>query len=72
MLNIVNVIDTPYIDVGNGTRIHIADWRCSLSEILANNKNMDIYIYRPTLHSPIIRGTAIPRSFINTVRRDSR
>lgn len=72
MLNVVNLIDTPYLDIGGGTRISISDWHCSLNEILATHRNCDIYIYRPSLNTPVIRGAALTPSFINTVRRDSR
>jgi hypothetical protein len=72
MLNVVTLIDTPYIDIGGGTRIMISDWHCSLNEILAKHRNCDVYIYRPSLHSTNVRGAALTPSFINTVRRDSR
>jgi hypothetical protein len=72
MLNVVNVIDTPYLDIGGGTRIHLCTWNAPLGQILSDNRNCDVYIYRPTLHSPSIRGIAVTRSFINTALRDSR
>jgi hypothetical protein len=72
MLNVVNVIDTPYLDIGGGTRIHLGTWNAPLAKVLSDNRNCDLYIYRPTLHSPSIRGVAVTKSFINRVRRDSR
>lgn len=71
MLNVVHVIDTPYLDIGGGTRIHLYTWQAPLKNILSDNKNCDLYIYRPTLHSTKIRGVALTQSLINTVRRNS-
>lgn len=60
MLNVIHLIDTSYTEV-NGKMYHNSVWNCSVQQVLAMNRDKDVYIYRPSLHNTSVMGFTVKK-----------